>query len=205
VVDAWSSVEASELFWLRRNQKQIRADLYQGVCTAANAAQVGNHDNSPTDLIQHRTWIVLTFSHPGSSCHMYQLFQDSMAICRHCHKLDLFLTMTANPNLPEVQDALLNYEGIDDDPDEPRKQQTASDHPDIVACVFHQEMQELLKDVRGKNGMGIFGKVSGLVYTIEFQKCGLPHMHLLIFLAQECSGLNDFCSNSRSRGSSNAV
>jgi hypothetical protein len=121
VVNAWSSVEASELFWLRRNQKQIRADLYQEVCTAANAAQVGNHDNGPTDLSQHGTQIVLSSFYSGSSCHMYQLFQDSMAICRYCHKPDLFLTMIANSNWPEVQDALLNYEGIDDDPDQPRK------------------------------------------------------------------------------------
>jgi len=28
---------------------------------------------------------------------MTQLFQDAMAICRHFHKPDLFLTITANP------------------------------------------------------------------------------------------------------------
>jgi len=31
VVDAWCSIEGSELFWIRENQKKIRADLYQGV------------------------------------------------------------------------------------------------------------------------------------------------------------------------------
>jgi hypothetical protein len=30
VVDAWASIESSELYWLRKNQKNIRADLYQG-------------------------------------------------------------------------------------------------------------------------------------------------------------------------------
>jgi hypothetical protein len=38
---------------------------------------------------------------------MYQLFQDSMAICQFCQKPDIFLTMTANPQWPEVQEALL--------------------------------------------------------------------------------------------------
>ena len=33
---------------------------------------------------------------------MTQLFQDAMAICRHFHKPDLFLTMTANPKWPEI-------------------------------------------------------------------------------------------------------
>ena len=31
VVDAWSSIECSELYWLRTHQKDIRADLYQGL------------------------------------------------------------------------------------------------------------------------------------------------------------------------------
>jgi hypothetical protein len=29
---------------------------------------------------------------------------------------------------------------------------------------------------------GIFGKCATFVYTIEFKKCGLPHMHMLAFL-----------------------
>jgi hypothetical protein len=41
---------------------------------------------------------------------MYQLFQDSMAICQFCQKPDLFITMTANPNWPEIQDALLKFD-----------------------------------------------------------------------------------------------
>jgi len=32
----------------------------------------------------------------------------------------------------------------------------------------------------------IFGDVSGFVYTIEFQKRGLPHAHLLLILHQSC-------------------
>ena len=106
---------------------------------------------------------------------MYQLFQDSMAICHHCRKPDLFLTMTTNPKWPKITEALLQ----DQTPD--GKRQQPSDRPDIVARVFVQKMESLLKDVRN----GLFGKVAGMVYTVEFQKRGLPHMHLLIFLQQE--------------------
>jgi Helitron helicase-like domain at N-terminus len=56
--------------------------------------------------------------------------------------------------------------------------QSAVDRPDLVARVFYQKQQALLKKVR----KGYYGKVAGLVYTIEYQKRGLPHMHLLIFL-----------------------
>ena len=38
---------------------------------------------------------------------MSQLFHDSMAICHQLHKPDIFLTMTANPTWPEIQDQLL--------------------------------------------------------------------------------------------------
>src|SRR6202167_3833817 len=83
--------------------------------------------------------------------------------------------MTTNPKWPEITEAL-----IKDQTDEGKRQEV-SDRPDIVACVFVQKMQALLKDVRD----GLFGKVAGMVYTVEFQKRGLPHMHLLIFLHQE--------------------
>ena len=32
---------------------------------------------------------------------------------------------------------------------------------------------------------GIFGPCVAHVYSIEFQKCGLPHMHTLLFLKNE--------------------
>src|SRR6202453_2341635 len=173
VVDAWASIEGSELHWLRTHQKNIRADVYQGVRDA-----VDGQDHHPVNLGQQGTRIILPSSHPGSARHMYQLFQDSMAIARHCQTPDLFLTMTANPNWPEIQEALLELNGENDDPDRPSKCQTAADRPDIVVRVFHQKVKALLKDIRG----GLFGKVAGLVYTIEFQKRGLPHIHILIFL-----------------------
>jgi len=168
VVDAWASTEQSELNWIRHHQKELRADSYQSLHTTINA-------NPETDAANTGQRVVLPSTHLGSPRHMYQLFQDSMAICRHCKKPDLFVTMTTNPNWPEIKEALLK------DQTEQGKRQEASDRPDIVARVFVMKMQELLKEVRG----GLFGRVAGMVYTIEFQKRGLPHMHLLIFLQQE--------------------
>src|SRR5215510_12380658 len=101
----------------------------------------------------------------GSKWFMRQLFQNSMAICRKFQKPDIFLTMTANPKWSEITDNLL-------------KHQTASDHPDIVARVFEQKKNALLKKIDD----GVFGGVAARVHTIKFQKWGLPHIHLLIFL-----------------------
>ncbi len=164
VVDAWASIEQSDLNWVWNNQKTIHADLYKGVVDAATNAD-GLQDSG-----QH---IVLPSSHTSSPCAMYQLYQDSMAICRALQKPDIFLTMTANPKWPEIVEALKHTDGPD---------QKVEDWLDIVARVFQLKKEALLQEI--KKG-GIFGKVRAVVHTIEFQKCGLPHIHLLIFLDPE--------------------
>jgi hypothetical protein len=45
----------------------------------------------------------------------------------------------------------------------------------------------------------VFGETEAFVYTIEFQKRGLPHAHLLVFLAARdqaklCTDYDKFCS-----------
>jgi hypothetical protein len=59
------------------------------------------------DLAETGRSIILPSTHGGSPRYMYQLLQDSLAICRACKKPDLFLTMTANGKWPEITDNLL--------------------------------------------------------------------------------------------------
>ena len=63
--------------------------------------------------------------------------------------------MMANPSWSEIDDNLFSYENDDDDPDHPRKRQTASDHPDIITRVFVQKIMSMLKDI--KSGLFFFG------------------------------------------------
>ncbi len=162
IVDAWAASEQERLRFLSQNQGQLRASLYSGLEDALRGGQ-------DVDLADLGQIVVLPSSYTGSPRHMQQLFQDSMAIARYFKKVDLFLTMTANPNWEEVTRELLPG-------------QSASDRPDLVARVFQMKkkalLQEILKD-------GIFGHAVAHVYTIEFQKRGLPHMHLLIFLDRQ--------------------
>ncbi|KAL0453879.1 UNVERIFIED_CONTAM: hypothetical protein Slati_1366000 [Sesamum latifolium] len=56
--------------------------------------------------------------------------------------------------------------------------QKVEDRPD-VARVFKIKLDELMKDLRqGQH----FGRVLTVLYTIEFQKRGLPHAHIILFL-----------------------
>ena len=79
---------------------------------------------------------------------------------------DLFIAMTCNPNLKEISENLEHYE-------------TAIDRPDIVVKVFHHKVQEFKELVITR---GVLRKCIAYTYVIEFQKRGLPHMHLLLYL-----------------------
>lgn len=102
---------------------------------------------------------------------MQRLFQDSMAIVRHFERPTLFIIVTINPNWIEIKNELRNFPG-----------QIASDRPDIVARVFRMKMISILDDIKKRN---VFGKCLDRVWTIEYQKRGLPHMHLLLFLEDQ--------------------
>ena len=177
VVDAWASIEESELHWIRTHQKDIRAELYQGL---RDVVEDSFGSDNIVDLAQQGTRIILPSSHMSSPRHMFQLLQDSLAISRWAqNRPDLFVTVTANPNWPEILEALLEFQGVTDDPNEPTTRQTAADRPDIVARVFKKKLDAILKELIKD---GILGKAIAHVYTIEFQKRGLPHCHILIFL-----------------------
>ena len=108
---------------------------------------------------------ILPSSFTGSTRNMQQHLQDALAINCFYREGDLFVTMTANPSWPEIKDALLPG-------------QTTSDRPDLVVRVFHVKLTSLIKEIRG----GVLGDWAAHLYIIEFQKCGLPHAHIVVFL-----------------------
>jgi len=110
--------------------------------------------------------MVLPSSYVGGDRFMQQLYQDSIAIVRHFGKPSLFITFTANPKWIEILNELL-------------PNQSAADRPDLVARVFNLKVRDLLNQIRHKE---VFGPWLGWVWTIEYQKRGLPHLHLLVFL-----------------------
>ena len=77
-----------------------------------------------------------------------------MAIVRHYHKPDLFITMTCNPNWPEIQDHL-------------RPGETVKNRPDLVARVFQLKKNQFIDDlITGK----IYGPTVAHLWVIEHQK-----------------------------------
>ena len=158
VVDAWAVCDQNKLNWIRTHQANIRADLYNGVADALETGDV--------DLGRVGKKIVLPSSYVGGDRFMRQLYQDSIAIIRHFDKPSLFITFTANPKWVEIVNELLPH-------------QSAADRPDLVARVFNLKVRDLLNQIRHQE---VFGHWLGWVWKIEYQKRGLPHLHLLVFL-----------------------
>ena len=160
IVDGWTKVEGNNLNWLRHNQQHLRSETYQGLYDHLHTA------NPDADIGRV---IILPSSFPGSPRNMYQNFQDAMSIVRVHGKPDIFLTFTANPKCQEITESLLPG-------------QTANDRPDIVSRVFYLKLHELKEDLLKRN---VLGRIIAHVYTIEFQKRGLLHAHMLLFFKNE--------------------
>ncbi|XP_073045977.1 uncharacterized protein [Primulina eburnea] len=82
----------------------------------------------------------------------------------------IFLTFTFNQKWPEIV-RFVEERGL-----------KPKDRPDIVCRIFKIKLDALINDLRKNN---FFGNVKAVIYTVEFQKRGLSHAHILIFLYKE--------------------
>lgn len=149
----------------------MRSELYN------NLADFVHVDRNVNDIQRAGSRIILLSSFTGSPRNMYQNYLDTMCIVQHFGKPSLFITMTCNSNWPEI----IIHIDLND---------SANYRPDIIARVFKHKLKELLNGIRTKN---ISGKIEALIYTIELQKRGLPHAHILLTLVEndEIVGIND--------------
>ena len=121
------------------------------------------HSNDDSYLHNLGLRMILRATHYDSPRWYQESFQDAMAIVRHYCRPHLFVTFTAHAKWPEITESL--FPG-----------QETTDRPDIVNRVFNMKVKELLEDIMKKD---ILGKVNAMVGMVEFQKRGLPHIHLM--------------------------
>ncbi|CAH1418569.1 unnamed protein product [Lactuca virosa] len=98
---------------------------------------------------------------------MLQNYLDAMSLCKWFGYPDFFITFTCNPKWLEIK-RFLKDTSIQPE-----------DIPDILCRLFKIKLGAFIKDLRENH---IFGKVQAYVYTIEFQKRGLPHCHICLFM-----------------------
>ncbi|XP_052620798.1 uncharacterized protein LOC111886898 [Lactuca sativa] len=156
-------IESDRLYYVRKQQKVLRCESYEKL---RKFQDQGNKNIS--ELGQR---VILPSSFTGGARYMMQNYLDAMSLCKWFGYPDFFITFTCNPKWPEVRrflkDTTLNPE----------------DRPDILCRLFKIKLDALIKDLRENAVFGmLFISIYAVVYTIEFQKRGLPHSHICLFM-----------------------
>ncbi|CAN0898460.1 ATP-dependent DNA helicase PIF1 [Linum grandiflorum] len=112
--------------------------------------------------------IINPSSFTGSVRYMQQLYHDAMAVTHYYNNPDLFITFTCNAQWPEIIEAFKDDVGTH-----------SEDKPMVVARVFRMRLRLLKEDL---NKASFFGKNVASMHTVEFQKRGLPHVHIILWL-----------------------
>ncbi|KAL3646799.1 hypothetical protein CASFOL_009343 [Castilleja foliolosa] len=160
LVDAYTCIEQSRLDFINANQNKFRSEYVAGLYDA-----LGRGDNNARDVGKR---IFLPSSFTGGPRYMYKPYQDALAICREHGNPQYFITFTCNVKWPEISRHLMKIGGAQ-----------SQNRPDIIARVFRIKVQQFLRFLRSNRP---FGDVAADLYTIEFQKRGLPHCHTLMWV-----------------------
>ncbi|KAI7943394.1 hypothetical protein MJO29_013238 [Puccinia striiformis f. sp. tritici] len=153
VVDSYVVVERRRLWYITNNQTKLKASVYSSLLKSLE-----------NEAFPEGRRVILPSTFIGSPRAMGQLYQDLMAICRVHGPPSLFITMTANPTWPEIIGIISPFEAT-------------YDHPTLVTRIFYLKVKALLVELVE---CGRLGKVIAFVWVIEFQKRGLPHLHLML-------------------------
>lgn len=162
LVDSYATLEEDRLDYIRKNQTNLRSEIYKGIYDA-----ISKGDSDANNVGQK---VILPSSYTGSTRYMLNNYQDAMAICRHYGNPDLFITFTCNVKWLEIVRELDNKPGY-----------KGEDRPDLISRVFKMKLDDMINYI--KSGK-VFGEVEAEICTIEFQKRGLPHCHMLVWLKE---------------------
>ncbi|GBP03652.1 hypothetical protein EVAR_91879_1 [Eumeta japonica] len=155
MVDMYAKIESERLRYLRYNQQKLRAEEYihlrDAINNNADVAEIGNH-------------VILPSSYVGSPRHMQEYIQDALTFVREYGRPCLFITFTCNPKWPEITSLLLPG-------------QNAIHRHDITARV-QTKLKSLISFITKSH---VFGPTRCWMYSVEWQKRGLPHAHILVW------------------------
>ena len=134
------------------------------------AAGFGNPDS-----IEKKETYVPDSTH-GSPRHMAALAKNALVLVSEWGCPHIFLTLTCNPDWPEITSQLL-------------VSQSAFDRPDVVRPVFKAQLDQFKHNIRhGKYFEGC--DIAYMLHVLEYQFCGLPHVHMVIRL-MNCFDIDD--------------
>lgn len=111
--------------------------------------------------------VILPSSFVNSPRHLHEFTQYAYIYVRNYGRPELFMTITCNPAWPEITRELIpSHNSTDRD-----------DLTNLTARVFRIKVQKIVALLtKGK----ILSGIKFFMYSIEWQKRGLPHVHLLL-------------------------
>ncbi|KAL4575521.1 hypothetical protein LXL04_022368 [Taraxacum kok-saghyz] len=163
LVDAYVCVEQSRLDYIRKHQDKFRMEYVSGVRDAISRG------DSEAHCIGKR--MILPSSFVGGPRYMYQHYQNALAICRAYGNPQYFITFTCNVKWTEIQRYIIEH-----------CIHRSQNRTDVIARVFQMKFESFLQFIKKAQP---FGKVIAFLYTIEFQKRGLPHSHTLVWVSAD--------------------
>ncbi|GJT77618.1 DNA helicase [Tanacetum coccineum] len=146
--------------FIRKKQNDIRSDYLSGLYDAISRGERDGYE------VGGRIIVPMYFT--SGLRYMYTRNLDALAIFRKLGNPQFFITFTCNVNWPEIKRFMSEYPHL-----------TASDRANVVCRVFKQKIQALISFLIEEC---IFGNVTGVLYTVEFQKRELLHCHTLLWV-----------------------
>ena len=157
IVDMFSRNLETRLAYIRRNQNRLREQ---------DAELMGE------PYIPDSQNVYLPASFMGSRRWASEQISDSLAIAAAFGPPTFFCTMTCNGQWPAIQSQL-------------RRGQDYSDLPVVVARVFKRAVTILEQSFNTMFPNA--GQLLYIIHSVEFQKRGLPHVHILVKYNNECT------------------
>lgn len=164
VVDMFSRNLEARLHYIRTNQQHIMRE---------DAEQMG------LTTVDDSENVYLPSSFLSSNRWASEQIADSLAIAARHGPPTFFITMTCNRTWPEIVSQL-------------RAGQQYHDLPVVVCRVFKRKLALLEHTLRSMFPNA--GALLYMVHSIEFQKRGLPHAHILLKYATDCTHPHDINS-----------
>ncbi|XP_053595510.1 uncharacterized protein LOC128667831 [Microplitis demolitor] len=161
LVDMYAKIETERLNWIRNFQTNLQSEEYVHLKDALTKT-----DGQITEIGK---MVVLPSSFTGGPRYMHERTQDAMTYVRHFGRPDLFITFTCNPKWKEIEELLVQG-------------QKSHDRHDLIVRIFHVKIKHMMNLLT--KGC-IFGKTKCHMYTVEWQKRGLPHIHILLWLEEK--------------------
>nr|GEX75019.1 DNA helicase [Tanacetum cinerariifolium] len=155
VVTAFYANEQNRIDFIREHQNYIRNEYLSGIYDAISR---GDNDGSSCGAK-----LILPQSFIGEPRYMYCHYLDAFSICRVHGNPSFFITFTCNVKWPEITEYMADFPLL-----------TTADHANIVDRVLEMKIHQFIKYLRDAQPF--------VLYTIEFQKRGLPHCHTLLWI-----------------------